>query len=331
MTRDLRLEKTVRWLMMGDPAIRWQVMRDLQDVPESRWRKERQRVAREGWGARILAEQDDEGRWTKRLYGQKWISTTYSMVLLRQMGLPPDDPRARKSCLFFLQEGLGSDGGIDICPSLNRSEECITGFVLGLLSWFHVGDEQRDGIAAFLLREQMKDGGWNCQRYRGATHSSFHTTVNVLEGLRDYVEAGGRHAKEVLEAEQRGREFFLVHHLYRSHRTGAVANPAFMRFSFPPRWHHDVLRTLDYFRASGSRYDERLEDPVGVLLRKMQGDGSWLLQNRHPGKVFFEMEQCGRKSRWNTLRGLRVLRWWDVVSRTYTSGRSAHSPQAPPS
>jgi hypothetical protein len=146
-------------------------------------------------------------------------------------------------------------------------------------------------------------------------HSSFHTTINVLEGLREYVEVNGPRASEVVAAEARAREFFLAHRLYRSHRTGDVVNPAFTRFSFPPRWHHDVLRTLDCFRASGASYDERLDDPVGVVLRKRRTDGRWVLQNRHPGKTFFEMEQAGRPSRWNTLRALRVLDWWRRVKQ----------------
>ena len=147
-------------------------------------------------------------------------------------------------------------------------------------------------------------------------HSSFHTTINVLEGLREYVDLNGSQAATVVKAEARAREFLLAHRLYRSHRTNDVVKPAFARFSFPPRWHHDVLRALDYFRASNAPYDARLEDPVGVVLRKRRADGRWVLQNRHPGKTFFELEQVGKPSRWNTLRALRVLAWWQRVKKT---------------
>ncbi len=153
-------------------------------------------------------------------------------------------------------------------------------------------------------------GGWNCLRYRGATHSSFHTTINVLEGLRLYAEAKGERTREVVAAEERAREFFLRHALYRSHRTGRVVKAEFTRFSFPPRWHHDVLRTLDYLRESEAQYDSRLEDPIELLLRKRRKDGKWPRQNRHPGRTLFEMEKPGQPSRWNSLRALRVLKWW---------------------
>lgn len=305
----------IDWLLAGDPSIRWQVMRDLLAKPPAEWKAEQRRVAEKGWGAQLLAYQDRDGRWTPRLYGRKWISTTYSIVLLRRFGLPPRDPRAKKTCKLFLNEALWHDGGINVSVSQPCSETCVTGFVLALLSWFMVGDTRRERLVDYLLAEQMDDGGWNCQRDRGAVHSSFHTTINVLEGLREYANSQGSKSSEILVAEARAREFFLDHKLYRSHRTGDIVHPTFTRFSFPPRWHHDVLRTLDYFQSSGAPYDERLEDPIEIVVRKRGKDGRWRLQNRHPGKVYFEMEKVGQSSRWNTLRALRVLKWWDKVDQ----------------
>jgi hypothetical protein len=302
--------------MAGDPAIRWLTMRDLLAAPPAAWKPERAEVAQRGWGARILAHQDSSGRWTPRIYGKKWISTTYSLALLRRFGLPPRDSRAVRSCGLLLDEGLWHDGGINVSAGLKRSETCVTGMVLGVVAWFCAHDPRHEDLVGYLLREQMDDGGWNCERYRGATHSSFHTTVNVLEGLREYVGAGGPRAYEVAQAEARAREFFLMHRLYRSHRTGEIVHPAFTRFSFPPRWHHDVLRALDYFQASGASYDERLEDPLELVRKRRGKDGCWVLQNRHPGQTFFELEQVGEPSRWNTLRALRVLLWWDRAKRS---------------
>lgn len=309
-------DPVLSWLMEGDPSIRWQVMRDLLDAPRAEWLAEQACTTRHGWGARLLARRDDTGRWTPRFYGKKWISTTYSMALLRRLGLPRDNPLAAGTCLIFLDEGLRRDGGIDPSVSLKRSETCVTGIVLALLSRFDVVDPRRERLIDYLLDEQMEDGGWNCLRFTGSVHGSFHTTINVLEGLREYADAVGLRKPETLAVEARAREFFLEHRLYRSHRTGEVANPAFTRFAFPPRWHHDLLRTLDYFGASGAKYDERLEDPIGLLKKKRRSDGCWVLQNRHPGRTFFELEKPGKPSRWNTLRALRVLRWWEKAKKT---------------
>lgn len=300
----------VDWLLEGDPAIRWQVMRDLLDAPKSSWRPEQARVATEGWGARLLAHRDEGGRWTPRLYGRKWISTTYTLVLLRQLGLPGSDPRAQASCRLYLDEALWRDGGINVTVSVPRSETCVTGMALGLLSWFNVDDPRRELLVGYLLHEQMPDGGWNCQRCMGASHSSFHTTINVLEGLRDYATAGGPRHLETVIAEERGRDFLLRHHLLRSHRTGEVVDPKMLRPTFPPRWRYDVLRSLDHFRSAAAPHDERLNEAIGVVVSKRRADGRWLASLPHPGAVWFQMERPSRPSRWNTLRALRVLRWW---------------------
>lgn len=308
-------KRVVDWLLAGDPAIRWQVLRDVLGAPKKSWRAEQKRVAREGWGARILELQEEEGTWGGGLYSPKWISTTYSLILLRRCGLDPGHPAAIRGCEILMDRGLRSDGGIDLSVGLGRGETCMTGMVLALVTWFNLPSQGTEEIIRYLLEDQMPDGGWNCLRYLGATHSSFHTTINALEGLRLYAQGGGRRVQEVEAAEERAREFFLRHALYRSHRTGEVVKAEFTRFSFPPRWHHDVLRTLEYFQESGAPMDHRLEDPVALVLRKRRKDGRWPLQNRHPGRVHFEMEKPGKASRWNTLRALRVLKWWSVNTK----------------
>jgi hypothetical protein len=300
----------VRWLLAGDPAIRWQTMRDLRRRPRAEWVAEQGRVATEGWGARLLSFQDAAGRWTPRFYGHKWISTTYSMTLLWRMGLPSGDEHAIRSCVLFLEEGQREDGGINPAVSLDRSEECVSGLVLALLSWFGLNDPRRERIVEFLLRRQMADGGWNCEWDRGATHASLHTTISALEGLREYAAASGARSAETTAAERRGRDFLLEHGLFRSHRTGEVIDPRMLRLSFPPRWRYDVLRCLDYLRAAGASPDERMEEAVQVVRAKRRKDGRWPLQQRYPGRTWFEMERVGEPSRWNTLRAQRVLDWW---------------------
>jgi hypothetical protein len=288
----------VEWLVAGDPAIRWQAMRDLGSSPESVWRKEQSRVATEGWGARLLEHQDPEGRWTPRLYGKKWISTTYTMVLLRRLGLSRADPRAIMTCRLFLE------GRLVTHP---RSDTCVIAMVLAFLYWFGFEDPRRETLLAELMTRQLPDGGWNCDPSR---HGSFHTTISVLEALREGADAGITDGGEAAGAEARGREFFLRHRMLRSHRTGEVFDQRYLRFSFPPRWHYDVLRGLDYFRAAGVLDDERLADAIEVVQRKRHDDGRWLLQQRWPGETWFEMETVGEPSRWNTLRAMRVLDAW---------------------
>ena len=303
-----------QWLLDGDPAVRWQALRDLEDASASTVQDEQRRVATEGWGARLLALQDPDGRWAGGLYNPKWTSTTYTMVLLRGLGLAPGHPQAMHACEVLLDSGIGSDGGINFWQRQRaRSETCVSGMILAVASWFHVDDPRVDRLAAYVAEQQMPDGGWNCRAtpgYGSATHGSFHTTISALEGLLDYERFRPLRAAAARHAQARAREFLLAHHLYRSHRTGRVAKAEFTRFSYPPRWHYDVLRALDYFRDAGAPLDARLADPIQLLEQRRTPDGRWPLRNEHRGSTFFRMEEIGRASRWNTLRALRVLRWW---------------------
>ncbi len=303
--------QAVSWLMRGDPAVRWQTMRDLLGESTRSWQEERKRVGETGWGARLLARQNPDGNWGRGPYQPKWTCTTYTMQVLRRLGLPPRHPSALKACRIYHNHGVGEDGGINFWKHRSKvSETCVTGMILSQLAYFRPPRVELSGIVDYLLREQMPDGGWNCQRINGAVHSSFHTTINVLEGLREYILADGSRVSKAIRAEARGREFLLHHRLFKSSTTGEVVKPAMTRFHFPPRWRHDVLRALDYFQAAYATPDERLSDAIDLVVKRRERDGRWRLPSRYKGAVFFEMEVSGRPSRWNTLRALRVLDWW---------------------
>lgn len=311
----------IRWLLDGDPAIRWQTLRDLAGASSRTIERERNRVAQHGWGARLLAIQDPEGTWGKRtrsgvsadggLYAPKWTSTTYTMLLLRDFGLAGDNLQARKACQLLLQAGLRQDGGINYGKSA-ESETCITGMVLSILSHFELEDPRLETVANHLLDVQMPDGGWNCRLPRGATHASMNTTICVLEGLHFFALHHGRNA-QIRHAAQRGRQFLLDHRLFRSHRTGNVIKSDFKRLVFPPRWHYDILRALDYFRTVNAPHDPCLSEAIDIVRSRQHNDGRWFLEHSYSGKTYFELEPVGAPSRWNTLRALRVLKWWEQM------------------
>jgi hypothetical protein len=303
-------QKTIDWLLTGDPSIRWQVMRNVLDAPLEEYQKERARVALEGWGADLLSRQDAGGTWAQGLYSPKWTSTTYTLLTLRRLGLQQDHPQAQHACSLFLARGLNHDGGINLFKSIDYSETCVNGMLLSLLAYFRTSDKRIHSVTDYLLREQMQDGGWNCERINGATHGSFHTTISVLEGLHEFASSYPAPAP-LMEAIQRAHNFLLNHHLYKSHRTGAVVDPAMTRMYFPPRWHYDFIRALDHFQSIDAPHDKRMNDAIALLLEKQGKDGRWPAYRPWAGRIYFEMEKAGNPSRWNTLRALRILKWWE--------------------
>jgi hypothetical protein len=299
---DARFDAAVlRWLLEGDPAIRWRVLH-LTDASATEVARERGRVATEGWGSRLLAAQDRDGRWGGGVYSPKWISTTYTLLRLLWLGLPPGHPAALRGCdqLWRWQ------------ARWRVPETCIVA-ILVRLTCVHGYDATRlDDLVGYLLGQQLADGGWNCAtRTDKGKHGSFHTSIQALEALDAYADAGGR--IDAGQAARRGRKFFLVHRLYQSHRTGAVAIRGSTRFPAFPEWHFDVLRGLEHFADSDAPRDERLGDAIEVVRRAQRADGRWHTYAPYPGRQWFQLEQPG-PSRWTTCRALRVLYWWDPAS-----------------
>lgn len=305
-------DSVLAWLLDGDPSVRWQVLRDLRGLSGPNLEAGQARVARSGWCRQLLDLQFPDGQWGPGLYTPKWTSTTYTLLLLRALGLPPVNRQARTGTVLLLDAGLDSDDGINFWrPRRTRSETCVTGMALAIAAHFVAADQRSHRLAQHLLAQQMPDGGWNCRRPQGATHSSLHTTISALEGLLEYETAGGTLAPDTRPARERAHEFLFRHRMFRSHRTGEVIDDRMTRFSFPPHWHYDVLRGLDYLQAAGAARDPRLADAIGLVRSRRRADGRWPLQNIHRGRYHFMMEEAGQPSRWNTLRALRVLRWWD--------------------
>jgi hypothetical protein len=310
---------TLEWLLDSDPAIRWHVFRDLVHAPAEVVMEERARVAIEGWGARLLALQDEDGQWAGGAcfparylnefdgnQGQPWISTLPTLQLLHDFGVDPQAERVRRAIKLVRDRCQWEHAGQPFFSG--EVEPCINGRTVTLGVYFH---QNVDGIVARLLSEQLEDGGWNCDVERGSVRSSFATTINVLEGLLAYERATGGSA-ELVAARRRGEEYLLERNLLRRKSTGEIVNPGWLQFSFPTHWHYDVLRALEYFRSVGGKPDTRIDEAIALLRSKQQPDGTWLLENTHPGKVHFALEDGdGRPSRWNTLRALRVLNWYE--------------------
>ncbi len=317
-------DPVIRWLMdpeRSDPSIRWQVMRDLLDAPPDEWQAERARVETEGWGARLLSHQDADGQWAGGAHfpagftwdqeeGQPWTSTSHALAQLRELGLAPDSDSARRTVELV---GASCRWEYDDLPYWGGEvEPCINGALVANGAYLGV---DMAPVVERLVPERLEDGGWNCEAENGSVRSSFDTTINVVEGLLEHERAtGGTPASRAARAS--GEEYLLERSLFRRLSTGEPADPKYLAFLHPNRWHHDVLRGLDHFRAAGLHTgdapDERLADPIAHVRERRTADGRWALDHDPRGQRWFDVDDGeGQPSRWITLRALRVLRWWD--------------------
>ena len=302
----------IDWLLDSDPAIRWQVLRDLTHEPADVIAAERSRVATEGWGAQLLALQAPDGRWGGKPWSLDWTDTFHVLELLRRFGLDPESEQARRAVGLVREHITWRDPAFETPWADNpffegEVEPCINGNTVATGSYFGV---DMTPLVERLLGEQLSDGGWNCEVENGATVSSFGTTINVLEGLLEHERAIGGSA-EVRAARRRGDEYMLDRRLFRRKSTGDVIDPTWLQFSFPHWYFYDVLRGLDYLRDAGDPPDERLAEAIDVVEGNRDPDRRWPLQNVHEGATYFEIDEGeGKPSRWNTLRAMRVLDWF---------------------
>ncbi|GEA86132.1 squalene cyclase [Cellulomonas cellasea] len=310
------------WLLDSDPALRWQVERDLAGAPPEVWQATRARVATEGFGARLLALQDPDGQWAGGAYfpapvegidpsaeeGQPWVATTWSLTALREWGvdaaaLDGTAELLERHCRWEYDDLPYWDGEVDCC---------INGQTLANGAWLGV-DVSR--LAAWFVEHRQPDGGWNCAWVEGSMRSSFHSTLSSLRGLLAYeVATGGTDALRA--ARHAGEEYLLERRLLYTASTGELVGPWATRFAYPFRWAYSALRALDHVRAAalhdGVPPDPRLADAVDLVRVARQADGTWLQGVVQPGRVWFDVDvPTGEPSRWLTFYGSRVLAWWD--------------------
>jgi hypothetical protein len=307
---------TIDWLLEGDPAIRWQTLADLTDAPTDAVDAERSRVEREGWGGALLGFEGPDGMWAGGACfpadyrggepGQPWTATMHSLQTLQLLGLDSDSDAAHRAVPLIAANGRWEHDGQRYFDG--EVEPCINGRTVEAGAYFGVDVEP---IVERLVGERLDDGGWNCEAENGSVRSSFDSTLAVLDGLLEYEQRVDDDA-EVHRARESGEAYLLERGLFRRKSTGDVVDAGYLEFAFPYYWRYDVLRALDYFRRAGADRDPRMAEAVDVVRSKRRDDGRWDLDRIHPGQVHFHLEpDVGEPSRWNTLRALRVLRWWD--------------------
>jgi hypothetical protein len=302
----------LNWLLEGDVAIKYQTHRDLLGNDQLVLKN---LIETQGWGEQYLSKRKSDGYWGEDFYQPKWISTHYTLLDLKNLNISPENSKIKETLTIIFNTEKGPDGGILPIGLDKKSDVCVNGMVLNYASYFGIDEEQLKSLIDFILHEKMDDGGFNCLSNRKiVTHSSMHSTISVLEGILEYQRNGYKYRlSELLEAKARSEEFLLFHKLFRSHKTGDIIKPNFLKLYYPTRWYYDILRAMDYFYSAKVPFDARMNETIDVILKKRNKDGQWKLAAHHPGQQHFEMEQAGKPSRWNTLRALRVLKFYKVL------------------
>jgi hypothetical protein len=304
-------DSIISWLLKGDVSIQYQVYRDILDIERPDLRE---KISKEGWGARFLSKRNKNGHWGLGFYQPKWISSHYTLLDLKNLEISPNINEIIETIDLILKNSKGIDGGINPSGTITQSDVCINGMFLNYASYFQIEENKLTSVIDYLFTQQLPDGGFNCQFNRiGAKHSSLHSTISVLEGINEYKKYNYSYRlKELIKVEKEAQEFILQHKLFKSDKTDEIIKPQFLRLSYPSRWHYDILRAMEYFYSSKTAYDKRMNDAIDVIIKKKCKDKKWKLQSNHPGEVHFEMEKVGEPSRWNTLRVMRVFRYYGI-------------------
>lgn len=317
-------EVLLTWMLDSDPALCWQVERDLAHAPSAVWQATRARVPDEGFGAALLAKQDPDGQWAGGAFfpagfdfdgpeaqpgaGQPWTATTWSLKSLREWGVEPERlegtvEKLRANCTWEYDDLPFWDGEVDAC---------INAWTLAAGAWLGA---DVTGIAQWFVDHRMDEGGWNCEWVEGSTRASFTSTLNAIEGILFYEQATGG-TPELRAARRAGEEYLLRRRLLYRETTGELFAPWAVRFAYPFRSFYSALHAVDYFRTAslhdGAAPDERIADAVEVIRAARRADGTWEQERRHPGRVWFEIDvPAGEPSKWLTFHALRALEWWD--------------------
>lgn len=317
----------VDWLLDSDPALRWQVERDLLGLPEDEWQATRALVADEGFGAAILARQDADGQWAGGAYfpspdfdgagararnpeAQPWIATTWALKDLRDLGadaavLAGTAEKLAANCRWDYEDLPYWGGEVDVC---------INAFTLATGAWLGADVSQ---LVAWFPEHRLADGGWNCEAEEGdSVRSSFHSTLNALVEMLTYEQLTGD--RSLREARHAGEEYLLERRLMRRLSTGEIVGSWVTDFIAPSRWQYSALAALDHFRRAaeleGTHADPRLAEAIEAVRSARLRDGTWLQGDTLTGAVWVDIDVLpGEPSKWLTLVGTRVLDWWDAA------------------
>ncbi|HEX4921954.1 MAG TPA: hypothetical protein VFV92_14595, partial [Candidatus Bathyarchaeia archaeon] len=254
------------WLLeREDPPIRYFALRDLLGRPANSKEvlEAKARIKQYSPVRKLLRARTKDGYWLPKdtCYTPKWTSTVWPLMLLGEMGLPPDEG-VKQACERFLEIHQLENGAFT-CPSptdvkrqlakqprakakaIRWEEPCLTGNMIRTLIMFGYADDPRIKKAIKWMPEhQLEDGGWNCNYpEQKVKHSSFMSTIEPLWAYSEIPRQ--KWTRNMRKSAERGAEFLLMHRVYKSdHHHWKHSLPFATSFHFPMYYFYDALHGL---------------------------------------------------------------------------------------
>ncbi len=289
----------LEWLLQNDPVLAHLTKKYLLNEPSE--------TQNQGLIQRYLELIDPRSlKWGNGYYGPKWISTHYTCMELKFMEIMPQTPLYHKALLGYLDhewEKSIQKYGID------TMDLCITGMLINMLAYANVEDPRLNQMIDYTLTRTMPDGAWNCTWHRKPKPhiSSVHTTVNVLEGLAEYLLQGYTYrAEEVKSAFHRGVQVLMARQLIYIKNTDTPIHPDMADHHYPARWKYDYLRVLELLARAKVPYQKEMEPALSVLKGHLK-NGKLSKGKTLSGLTHFKLE-TETYGRFNTFRAYVVLK-----------------------
>ena len=314
------------WLLeSSNPSVRFWALKDLDgrkgddpDVLEAQ-----ERVMDSPPVKVILSRQEPGGWWVgeRDMYLPKYTATTHSLLILDELGAERTSAVERGiEHIFRFQRDSGHF--LINLPATEKGRAsvvndgcCIDGNIFHYLIHFgYLDDPRTQRLLDFTVGYHDSEGaGWKCRSYPINPAAVF--PKNCYMGATKMLRALStiplqKRSVEVRSMIDREVENILNNGIYKYLRNPDGTRKdktGWKKLGFPLFYQSDVLEVLDTLTRLGIR-DERMQPAIDIVLEARQPDGRWLLENTYNGKMWVDIEEKRKPSKWITLRALRVLK-----------------------
>ncbi|OGG04841.1 hypothetical protein A2Z33_06055 [Candidatus Gottesmanbacteria bacterium RBG_16_52_11] len=311
------------WLLEpDDPGVRYLALRDLSGLPpgDRELVRAKQAAYSEGPISTVLKHMNPEGFW--RIpgggYNPKYSSTVWSLILLSQLGASAgDDRRITKACKYYLDHAVSKADSISYNGTPSGVIDCLQGNMCAALTGMDYADDRLDRAYDWMARSVTGDGvkyyaykcgpGFACGP-NGKLPCAWGA-VKVMLAFGKLPEK--RRTPSIRKAIGTGADFLLGSDPVKADyptRGGIKPSRNWWKFGFPVFYVTDILQIAEALVSLGYGNDPRLNNAVGFIRSKQDGQGRWILEYDYSGKTWGNFGEKNRPNKWVTYRALKILK-----------------------